>query len=113
VEGSMAKYMILYRAPVSAREQMASGSAEDRDQMMGQWMDWAGQAGDALVDFGTPLAEANGAGTPVPAPGHMIAGYSILQADSDAEVAQIIESHPHLAMGGTIEVHEMLPMPGM
>jgi hypothetical protein len=112
-EGSMAKYMILYRAPVSAREQMASGSSEDRDQMMEQWMVWAGKAGETLVDFGTPLAEASGAGTPVPAPGHMIAGYSILQADSEAEVSKIIESHPHLAMGGTIEVLEMLPMPGM
>jgi hypothetical protein len=113
MEGSMAKYMILYRAPVSAREQMASGSADDREQVMQQWMAWAGQAGDALVDFGTPLAEASGAGTPVPAPGHMIAGYSILQADSEAELSKIIESHPHLAMGGTIEAHEMLAMPGM
>jgi hypothetical protein len=113
MEGSMAKYMILYRAPVSAREQMAGGSAEDREQMMEQWMGWAGQAGDALVDFGSPLAEVSGAGTPVPAPGHMIAGYSILQADSDAELAEIIQGHPHLAMGGTIEVHEMLAPPGM
>jgi hypothetical protein len=112
MEVSMAKYMILYRAPVSAREQMAGGS-EDNQQTMEQWMAWAGRAGDALVDFGTPLAEASGAGTPVPAPGHMIAGYSILQADSEAELSKIIESHPHLAMGGTIEVQEMLPMPGM
>jgi hypothetical protein len=43
----------------------------------------------------------------------MIAGYSILQADSEAELSKIIENHPHLAMGGTIEAHEMLPMPGM
>src|SRR5262252_7103532 len=105
--------MILYRAPVSAREQMAGGSSDDREQTMQQWMAWAGQAGDALVDFGMPLAAASGAGTPVPAPGHMIAGYSILQADSEAELSEIIESHPHLAMGGTIEVLEILPAPGM
>jgi hypothetical protein len=109
----MTKYMIFYRAPMSAREQMASGSAEDRQQMMEQWMGWAGQAGDALVDFGTPLAEVSGAGTPMAAPGHLIGGYSVLQADSEAELSKIVESHPHLAMGGTIEVLEMLPMPGM
>jgi hypothetical protein len=109
----MTKYMIFYRAPVSAREQMASGSAEDMQQMMEQWMAWAGRAGDALVDFGSPLAEASGAGTPVPAEGQMISGYSILQADSEAAVTKIIESHPHIAQGGTIEVLEMLPPPGM
>jgi hypothetical protein len=105
--------MIFYRAPVSAREQMTSGPGADMQQMMEQWMAWAGRTGDALVDFGSPLAEASGAGTPVPAPGHMIAGYSILQADTEAEISKIIESHPHLAMGGTIEVLEILPAPGM
>jgi len=83
----VAKYMILYRAPVSAREQMAGGSSDDREQTMQHWMAWAGQAGDALVDFGMPLAAASGAGTPVPAPGHMIAGYSILQAQESLKLS--------------------------
>ena len=109
----MTKYLILYRAPVSAREQMAAGTPEQAEAGMGAWMAWAAKAGPALVDLGAPLAEVTGAGTPVPAPGQVIAGYSVLQADSPADLSRVLEGHPHLGWGGTIEVHEILPPPGM
>lgn len=105
--------MILYRAPVSASEQMAAGTPEQAQAGMDAWMAWAGKAGPAMVDLGSPLGEVSGVGTPVPAAGHVIGGYSILQAESEPELAAVLEGHPHLEWGGTIEVHEMLPMPGM
>src|SRR5215475_15323244 len=97
----MSKYMILYRAPVSAREQMAA------------WMQWAQKAGPAIVDMGAPLAEVPAAGTPVPAAGNIIGGYSVLEAESPAALSDVLAGHPHVESGGTIEVHEMLPTPGM
>jgi hypothetical protein len=109
----MTKYMILYRAPVSAREQMAAGTPEQAQAGMEAWMQWAGRVGPAIVDMGAPLAEVPAAGTPVPAAGHIIGGYSVLEAESPAALSDMLTGHPHLESGGTIEVHEMLPTPGM
>jgi hypothetical protein len=108
----MPKYMILYRAPVSAREQMAAGTPEQAQAGMEAWMKWAQNAGPAIADMGAPLAEVPEAGTPVPAAGHIIGGYSILEAESPAALSEVLAGHPHLEWGGTIEVHEMLPTPG-
>jgi hypothetical protein len=109
----MTKYMILYRAPVSAREQMAAGTPEQAEAGMKAWMEWAENAGPAIVDLGSPLAAVIDAGTPVPAEGHVIGGYSILEAESPADLSKVLAGHPHLQWGGTIEVHEVLPAPGM
>ena len=74
---------------------------------MDQWTQWATKAGSAIVDLGAPLA-------PVTAgEGDWIGGFSILQADSAEAVQAVLEGHPHTAQGGTIDVHEFIPMPGM
>jgi hypothetical protein len=105
----MTKFLVLYRSTTTAGEQMSSATPEEAKAGMDAWMAWAGKAGDAIVDLGSPLAvvEAGGdAGTPV-------GGYSILQADSGDAVRDVLAGHPHTAMGGTIEILEALQMPGM
>ena len=79
----MAKFMALYRSSVSARGQMANATPEQMQAGMDAWMAWAGKAGDAIVDLGTPLAAATrlGSGSSA-AGGDDISGYSILQSDS-------------------------------
>ena len=110
----MAKYMILYLSSESARDMMSGATPEQMKAGMDAWMAWAGKAGDAIVDMGTPTAHATHAG-PRSIPGvEEITGYSILQADSPAAVTAVLDGHPHLDMpGNTIEVLELLPMPGM
>jgi hypothetical protein len=107
----MAKFLVLYRAPVSAAEQMATSTPEQAQAGIDAWMAWAARAGEAIVDLGSPLVPAQGAQHADG--GDLIGGYSILQAESAAALAAVLEGHPHSAMGGTIEVHEFLPMPGM
>ena len=111
----MAKFMILYRSSTTAREQMANATPEQMKAGMDAWMVWAGKAGDAVVDLGAPLAHASHVGSgPSAAGGEDIAGYSILQADSAEAVSGVLEGHPHLGMpGNSIEVLELLNMPGM
>jgi hypothetical protein len=101
----MAKYMILYCSSESARDMMTNATPEQMKAGMDAWMTWAGKA---------PTAHATHAG-PGSLPGaEEITGYSILQADSTAAVTAVLDGHPHLDMpGNTIEVLEMLPMPGM
>ena len=75
-------------------------------------MAWAGQAGKAVVDLGAPLGDGAlvGAGD---ADGD-IAGFSILDADSQGAVVDLLQGHPHFRTpGGAIEVHEFISMPGM
>ena len=110
----MTKFMVLYRSAVSAREQMASGTPEQAQAGMDAWMAWAGKARDAIVDLGAPLADAAHVG-PGSAGGdpEYISGFSILQAESADAVTALLDGHPHLQTGGSIDVLEFLSMPGM
>ena len=74
----MSKYLVLYRSTMTASEQMAQSTPEQAQAGMDAWMAWAGQAGDAIVDLGTPVSVVEDGGDT----GDPIGGYSILQADS-------------------------------
>ena len=107
----MTKFLVLYHAGASAREQMASSTPEQAKAGMDAWMTWARNAGDAVVDLGAPLGEgvAIGGGA-----GDGAAGFSILEAESQDAVQQLLRGHPHLHMpGGSITVQEFLSPPGM
>ena len=108
----MSRFLVLYRAPVSAREQMQSATPEQQQAGMELWQAWSAKAGSAILDLGAPLGDGVivGGGEP-----HSdIAGFSILDADSQQTVMGLLTDHPHLhTPGGQIEVHEMLSPPGM
>ncbi len=109
----MTKYLLLYRAPVSATEQMADAPPEAAAAGMEAWMTWAGKAGNAIVDMGSPVAPATSVGAERAA-GDFIGGYSILEADSLDALEGLLDGHPHLELdGAAIEVHEFLALPGM
>jgi hypothetical protein len=108
----MSKFLVLYRAPTSAREQLANASSEQVQAGMDAWMAWAGKAGGAIVDLGAPLADGNVVGPG--AADNDIAGFSVLEAASAAELSELLLDHPHLhTPGASIEVHEFRPAPGM
>ena len=99
----MSKFLVLYRSPVSAREQIASASPEEAQAGMQAWQTWAENAGSALVDLGAPL---DGQGD--------VTGFSILQADSRASVDELLADHPHRhTPGAEIDVLEFMAPPGM
>ena len=104
----MQKFLVLYRSKMTAGEQMSGSTPEERQAGMDAWMAWAGKAGDALVDFGSPTEPIS---DDDPGPAGWIGGYSILQAaDADA-VNAVLQGHPHYKVG-TIEVLQLLAMPG-
>lgn len=43
----MEKYLVLYRSQMTAGEQMAAGTPEQRQAGMDAWMAWGASAGDA------------------------------------------------------------------
>jgi len=102
----MTKYLLLYRAPVSAAEQMASSTPEAAQAGMGAWVAWGERAGPAVVDMGSPVQSISGS-----AGGDQIGGYAIMQADSLEALQKVLEGHPHTEWGGTIEILESLALP--
>ena len=111
----MAKFMVLYRAAGSASEQMASSTPEQAQAGMEAWMKWAGSAGSALLDLGSPLNQVAVVGDGgSSATGQPIGGFSILEAASADAAKKLVSDHPHLGMPGdsSIEILEYLPIPG-
>ena len=104
----MSNYLILYRSTGLVGEQMA-GTPEEMQQSMEEWMAWGAAAGPHLVDFGSPTMPTSAVD---PGPEGWVGGYSILEAADMAALEVLLEKHPHKSHG-TIEVLEILPMPGM
>jgi hypothetical protein len=99
----VSQFLVLYRSTASAREQMANVTPEQAQAGMEAWETWAENAGSAVVDLGAPL-EGDGD----------ITGFSILRSHSRAAVEELLADHPHRhSPGATIDVLELLPMPGM
>lgn len=108
----MAKYLVLYRSTATAADQMGA-TPEQVQEGMQQWMKWAEKAGKSLVDLGSPLDKSQLVGGKGEA-GTPIGGFSILEADSEAAVGDLLSDHPHLhAPGAVIEVLEFQAIPGM
>lgn len=111
----MNKFLVLYHAPVSVMEQMASSTPQQMQAVMNAWMGWAKKAGNAVVDLGLPL----GAGKTITQASvkdsqSSVSGFSILQADSVDALSGLLKEHPHLQMpGASIEVFESVRPPGM
>ena len=99
----MSKYLVLYRSPTSAQEQMANATPEQAQAGMQAWQSWMEGASGAIVDFGAPV---QGEGD--------VSGYSILQADSRGAIDGLLADHPHRQMpGASIDVMEFVALPGM
>ena len=108
----MTKYLLLYRAPVSAQDQMANATPEQAQAGMDAWMGWAGRVGSALADMGAPCQYATTVGASYPQSEGHIGGYSVVEADSLDAARALLDGHPHLMMGegAGIDVHELLEM---
>jgi hypothetical protein len=112
----MKKFLVLYKAPTSAFEQMKKSTPEQQKAGMDAWMAWGKKAGSSIVDMGAPLGKSlrvtkGGGASPST---NDLGGYSILQGESKEAVAQSLKEHPHFMMPeGSIEVVELMQMPGM
>jgi hypothetical protein len=111
----MTKFMVLYKSTTSAKEQMANATPEEAKAGMDAWMAWSAEAGNAIVDLGAPLQARSEVHSGSAVDNFSKAsGYSILQADSVGDLTALLRKHPHLQMpGSSIEILEMLSMPGM
>ncbi len=112
----MKKFLVLYKAPTSAFEQMKKSTPEQQKAGMDAWMAWSKKAAPSLVDMGAPLGKSlrvTKAGGASPTTNEL-GGYSVLQAESKEALADALKGHPHFMMpDGFIEIVEIMPPPGM
>ena len=111
----MQKYVVMYRAPMTAMEQMQSMAAEDMQKEMQLWMDWAAACGDSLVDMGAPLVGGVRLTESGSAPTDSSAiAYSILQTENIEAAQAFLKGHPHFRGGDGFEIDllEGMAMPG-
>ena len=110
----MKKFLVLYKAPTSAFEQMMKSTPEQQKAGMDAWMAWSKKSASSIVDMGAPLGKTLRVTPEGPSPAtNDLGGYSVLQAESKEALAQSLKGHPHFMMpGGFIEIVDILPMPG-
>ena len=111
----MPKFMLMYRADAEAEEVMAQATPEEMQSGMAQWFAWRDKVGADNLEFGLPLqprVHVGQDGTATESTSDL-SGYSILTAGSLDDAVALVAQHPHLSWrGGTIEILELLPMPG-
>lgn len=111
----MKKFLVLYKAPTTAFDQMKNATPEQQKAGMDAWMSWSKSAASTIVDMGSPCGKSTrvtpGGASPTT---NDLGGYSILQAESAEALAATLKGHPHFMMpDGTIELVELMPIPGM
>jgi hypothetical protein len=111
----MKKFLVLYKAPTSAFEQMKKATPEQQKAGTEAWMAWSKKAGPSIVDMGAPLGKSLRVTKTGTAPStNDLGGFSILQAESKEALAEALKGHPHFMMpDGSIEIVEYMPIPGM
>lgn len=105
----MSQYLITY---LGTPKQM---SPEQGQQHMSEYKAWLTALGDAAVSPANPLkntSTVNPDGSVTSGSMSTMSGYTIVEADSDEAALAIAKSCPYLDVGGSLEVSELMQMPG-
>lgn len=111
----MAKYLVLYKSTQSASEQMANATPEQVKASMEKWIEWKENLDSSIgFEWGMPVQAVSEVTSAGMQDGHSpVSGYAIMDGDR-ATIAEALQSHPHLKRdGSSIDLLEMLSMPGM
>ena len=82
---------------------------EGREQALTAFRDWAESVGDAMIDPGAPLAGArtvSGDGVSEGPASGSLSGYTLIEAGSIEAAVQLVQGHPFLTRGGSLQVNE-------
>ena len=105
----MAQYIITYLGGDQP------SSPEEGKQHFAKYKEWLSSLGDSAVSPANPLkntSTVNSDGTVTPGSTTSMSGYTIIEADSMESALSIAKSCPFLEIGGSLEVSELMQMPG-
>ena len=90
-------------------------SPEEGKQHFAKYMDWLSSLGDAVVSPANPLKDThtvNPDGTVTSGGTTSMSGYTIIAADAMEAALSMARACPFLDVGGSLEVSELMEMPG-
>ncbi len=90
-------------------------SPEEGKQHMASYMEWLSSLGDAVVSPANPLRDTRTVGpggTVTAGSTTAMSGYTIIEVDSMDAALSIARTCPFLGIGGSLEVSELVEMPG-
>lgn len=105
----MAQYILTYLGG----DQPAT--PEEGQAHMAKYRQWLAALGDAAVSPANPLkgtSTVNPNGTVTPGGTTSMSGYTIVEADSMEAALDIAKACPFLEIGGSLEVSQLMQMPG-
>ena len=105
----MSQYVIVYLGgdPPS--------SPEEGQQHMSKYMDWLSSLGESAVSPANPLTDTRKVNSDVTVATGVkttMSGYTIIEADTMDSALSIAKTCPFLETGGSLEVSELMEMPG-
>jgi hypothetical protein len=105
----MAQYIITYLGGDQP------SSPEEGKQHFAKYKEWLSSLGDSAVSPANPLKNTNTVnadGTVTSGSTTTMSGYTIIEADSMEAALEIAKACPFLDIGGSLEVSELIQMPG-
>jgi len=90
-------------------------SPEEGEQHMSAYRAWLSSLGDSAVSPANPLKDTstvNSDGTVTTGSTMSMSGFTIIEADSMEAALLIAKACPFLDIGGSLEVSELIEMPG-
>jgi len=90
-------------------------SPEEGKQHFAKYMEWLNSLGDAAVSPANPLKDTNTVnsdGSITKGGTSTMSGFTIVEVDSMDEALSIAKKCPFLDIGGSLEVSELMQMPG-
>ena len=105
----MNNYVFVYRGGHEFK------SKEEGAKHMEKWGAWVNGLGDASVNPGSPFRKSKTVSSSgvSDTDGQPLTGYSVVKADSLDAALKMAKECPHLDIGGSIVVSEVMEMKGM
>ena len=105
----MAQYVIVYLGGNHP------STPEEGQQHFTKYMEWLSSLGDAAVSPANPLGNTHTIspdGSVETGGQSAMSGYTIIEADSMDTALEMVKGCPFLEIGGSLEVSELMQMPG-
>ena len=105
----MARYIITYLGGDQP------SSPEEGQQHFAKYKEWLSSLGDSAVSPANPFKDThtvNSDGSVTAGSTTSMSGYTIIEADSMDSALAIAKACPFLDIGGSLEVSELMQMPG-
>jgi hypothetical protein len=103
----MPRYLVTYHGS-------GAPSPDQQQEAMAAFGAWLASAGPAVIDPGAPLSvskSVSSAGVSAE-PVAPIGGYTLLEAADLPAAVKLVENHPFIARGGTLQVSEAVNIAG-